>query len=854
MKAKMLLILWAYLILLIEPPIVAQITEDFSDGDFTQEPVWTGTDSVFCVNANYQLQLNATVDGNAALFIVDANSWCQPDSGDDSREWRFWVKEAFAPSSNNFTDIYLCQNYFIRLGEAGNQDVVDLQRVDGTTTVSICRGSDIFIASPFSTFIKVTRSVAGLWQVFVDKTGNGEYILECQCVDKTYEPIGGFGIEITYSKSNAQRVYLDDVYIGPEIVDETPPELENINILNENQIALKFNEAIDETVALYADNYNIDNQLNSPDFVEFFGNHSTILLTFSKTIQEDVNYKLIINKIQDISGNVAENIEVVFIHHITRENDLLINEIMADPEPVVGLPAAEYVEIYNNSGFPIDIGGWFLTIGATEKEITEHIVIQPDDYLIFCKNDAVETMSDYGNCLGFSGFAVTNAGVRIELRNKDRELMSDVEFDLTWYRDKKKAEGGWSLEQIDPDAACAAKENWRASTSKNGGTPGSKNSVDADNLLIPNIDYIDVISENIIEVVFNQKMDAQTLGTLENYTIIEFDAHPEKITLIPENTRRVRLHLSQDLKPQSVYNILIENILNCTGVSLPPDSRFSFGQPDTPEKGDIIINEILFDPIEPAGDYVELYNNSGKVFNLADMKIGVTKSTFPNPPDTTLMQICNENRQILPYSIVLLTTTVTEIAEQYECQTDNFIEMHSFPQYPNSEATVILTHNSQNIDAIGYSEKDHYPLLTETKGVSLERIDDGWHSAAAPLYGTPGSRNTSFVEDKEINSEVEVVPKVFSPDNDGFDDITTINYRLDNAGFTINISIFDSEGRFIKRVADNSLAATDGRFVWDGLDSNSRIVPPGIYIVFTEIFDLQGVVKRFKNAVVVAVR
>ncbi len=854
MKAKMLLILWAHL-LLMWPPLVAQVTDDFSDGDFTQEPVWTGTDSVFCVNANYQLQLNATVGGNASLFIVDANSRCQPDSGDDNgREWRFWIREAFAPSSNNFTDIYLCENYFIRLGEAGSQDVIDLQRVDGTTTVSICRGSDNFIASPFSTFIKVTRSAAGLWQIFVDKTGNGEYILECQCVDKTYEPTGDFGLEITYSKSNAQKVYLDDVYIGPEMVDETPPELENINILNENQITLKFNEAIDETVALNADNYDIDNQLNSPDFVEFFGNRSTILLTFTNAIQEDVNYKLIINKIQDISGNMAENIEVVFIHHITHENDLLINEIMADPEPVVGLPAAEYIEIFNNSDYPIDIGGWFLTIGTTEKEITEHVVIQPDNYIVFCKNDAVEMLSNYGNCLGFSGFAVTNAGVRIELRNRDRELMSDVEFDLTWYRDKTKAEGGWSLEQIDPDAACAAKENWRASTDKNGGTPGFKNSVDADNILIPSVDYIDVISENTIDVVFDQKMDAQALGTRENYTVIEFDTHPENTTLFQEDTRRVRLHLGQDVEQNSVYNLLIENVLNCTGIPLPPESKLSFGLPGTPENGDIIINEILFNPIEPASDYVELYNNSGKVFNLADMKIGVVKFTFPNLPDTTLLQICNENRLFLPYSFVLLTTTIKEIAEQYECQTDNFLEMQSFPQYPNSEATVILTHNSQTIDAIGYSEKDHYPLLTVTKGVALERIGDGWHSAAAPLYGTPGARNSSFVEDKEISNEIEVIPKVFSPDNDGFDDITTINYKFHEAGFTININIFDSEGRFIKRVADNSLAAANGHFAWDGLDANGHVAPPGIYVVFTEIFDLQGVVKRFKNAVVVVAR
>lgn len=59
MKVKILSILFAHLIVLTGLSISAQINDDFSDGDFTENPAWTGTDTIFIVNANKQLQLNA---------------------------------------------------------------------------------------------------------------------------------------------------------------------------------------------------------------------------------------------------------------------------------------------------------------------------------------------------------------------------------------------------------------------------------------------------------------------------------------------------------------------------------------------------------------------------------------------------------------------------------------------------------------------------------------------------------------------------------------------------------------------------------------------------------------------------
>lgn len=854
MKAKILTILLAHLIVLIGLPISAQITDDFSDGDFTENPAWTGTDTAFIINNFLQLQLTASVGGHAELILKNVINECLSTMGPDNDfEWRFWIKEAFAPSTKNFTDVYLCDNYFIRFGEAGNEDVIDLQRVDGDENVSICRGTDTFIASSFSTFIKVIRSSDGLWQIFVDKNGNDNYILEAQCVDSTYSPCGDFGFDVTFTKTNATKVYFDDVYIGPKIVDVTPPELENLIVLNEHQIQLQFSENVNEN-ALQNDNYNIDNQLFSPEKVEFTESHSTLILTFENLIREDISYTLTINKIEDLNGNFSENIKRSFLHHTTHENDLVINEIMADPEPNIALPPYEYIEIYNVSEFPIDIQNWFLIIGTNEKEITESIVIQPNDFLLFCKNDAVELLSGYGNCHGFSSFSITNAGAKIELRNKDYALISSVDFNTTWYRDKEKEDGGWSLEQIDPTVPCAGKENWNASSDPRGGTPFETNSVNATNPLIPNIDYVDVISKNSIEIVFDQKMDSESLDNIENYYVTEFDSEPAEVATFSEKQNVVQLKFNQEFEINNVYNLLINNVLNCSGIPLPPDSKVSFGLPDVPVSGDIVINEILFDPIEPAGDYVELYNKSDKIFNLAEYKIGVIKTSFPNPPDTTCKQICSENRLFLPYSLVLLTSTAAEIGRQYECKTDNFIELQSFPQYPNSDAAAILLHDTKTIDVIGYSEDFHHPLLTETKGVALERIGNGWHSAAAPLYGTPGCTNSSVVENEEISNEIEIIPSVFSPDGDGFDDITAIHYKFNETGYVINIKIFDSYGRFVKQLVDNSLASTNGYFSWDGVDRNGNLVQPGIYIIFTEVFNLQGVVKRFKNAVVVATK
>ena len=60
---------WIPIVLFFPVMASAQVSDDFSDGDFTANPAWIGTDTSFKVNNSYQLQSNATSAGEAWIAL-----------------------------------------------------------------------------------------------------------------------------------------------------------------------------------------------------------------------------------------------------------------------------------------------------------------------------------------------------------------------------------------------------------------------------------------------------------------------------------------------------------------------------------------------------------------------------------------------------------------------------------------------------------------------------------------------------------------------------------------------------------------------------------------------------------------
>ena len=91
-----------------------------------------------------------------------------------------------------------------------------------------------------------------------------------------------------------------------------------------------------------------------------------------------------------------------------------------------------------------------LTVGSTVRTISSGL-IDSNEYLVLCSSEADSALQDYGNVLVVSSFpSLANTEQTILLKNSNGEIISRVSYTDEWYKNDFKAEGGWSLEQIDP--------------------------------------------------------------------------------------------------------------------------------------------------------------------------------------------------------------------------------------------------------------------------------------------------------------------------------------------------------------------------------------------------------------------
>ena len=858
-------ILW--LLAMLPLSLSAQLFDNFNDGDFTNNPAWSGTTSKYMVNTQFQLQLNSTEAGNAWLSTPYTHTG-------GNVEWRFWIRLNFAPSGSNFSDVFLVSNqadptgplngYFLRFGEAGSSDAIELYRKQGTQNTRILRGTEAFIASAFAIQVRVTRSAAGEWKLFADQTGQGLYQLQATGTDNTFQPGGFFAIYSQFTISNATRMYYDDVFFDSEIVDTTPPQVSNVTALNPFSIRVQFNEAVKTASLTNLQNYLVDQGIGNPMDVTAV-NAAQAMLQLATPLDNGRNYNLSISNIEDLAGNIMSPAVFQLNYYEAVTGDVVINEIMADPSPVVGLPDAEFVELYNTTDVPVNLENWRLLIGTSER-IIGPVVITPGGFLLLAHQNSANLLAPYGSFFGFSSFQLANAGASLSLLTSQGTLISAVSYEDTWYRDNKKKDGGWTLEQIDPGNPCGGQANWTASTDPLGGTPGRSNSVFSPVDARPKPTAFRLVGENILQLWFDQVMDNASMAVASNYLLKPGNVAPLEATANPADPAFVELTFGQNFQHNTLYTLeILPDVLNCAGKPVLPGTVLRFAKPTAAAAGDVVINEVLFNPLNGGVDFVEIFNRSEKIINLEELRLGAVRQTIPNPPDTTLRDIIATTRILLPGQIALLSTSTSAITDFYPVQdTGQFVTMSQFPTYPNEAGTVLLASRTVRvIDVFSYNEKMHHPLLKIVKGVSLERISpyrptsdpNNWHSASQTVgFATPGYPNSMFVADQPKPTEFSVDPELFSPDGDGYQDVTSIRWNFPSEGNVLNIRILNAEGLQVRHLMKSVLTGTTGATSWDGLDEQGRRLPQGIYVILAESFRMDGTKTVSKLPVVLMIK
>lgn len=538
-----------------------------------------------------------------------------------------------------------------------------------------------------------------------------------------------------------------------------------------------------------------------------------------------------------------------------KPGDIIFTELFPNPSHQIDLPTSEFVEIHNTTDSAINLKGWKYS-DATSTYAFKDEVIQPKEYLILCAKNDTADYKHWGKTIGISPWpSLNNTGDQLTLKNANSETIDQVNYSDTWYRDMHKKNGGYTLELIENTSFCNQAQRWTASCAVEGGTPGKRNSVS--DFTIPELTIKSISIIDSITISLNLSTGIESSSINLNKLITQPAVGVKNIQLYEPYNEQLIVKFSQPLKEGTSYKIQLIDVKDCFGnkAALTQD----FYLPNKIKPGDILINEVLFNPKPDGVDFVEIINNSLKVFDLKDLQIGGR-----NSKDSLLFYpVTTESILLLPGEIKAISTNPAIVEEQYYCQSpDAFIKIKALPAYNNASGTVVLKSSNTIIDRFDYTETMHFALIKDYKGVSLERISlcratnapNNFHSASSTVgYATPGYKNSQALND-EISGEDEVSlsSSIISPDNDGQEDLLFINYHFPENGYVASITIYDRNGRQIRQLTNNQLLGAEGSISWDGLTDQQQPALIGPHLLFIEVFNTSGTVKHFKKSVVVA--
>tara|TARA_B100001250_G_scaffold208643_1_gene179091 strand:- start:10328 stop:12625 length:2298 start_codon:yes stop_codon:yes gene_type:complete len=746
----------------------SQFSDDFSDGNFINNPTWEGNANAFEIDTGLKLHLNDSI-ANTSYLSTASNAII-------NGSWEFEIKLDFDPSTSNYAKIYLTSDvqdltgnlngYFVKVGgESGAVDEIALYTQVGVSAAKIIDGTDGLAASSPDIKIKVLRDDLGNWELYVDTSGN--YFLEGVGFDNSTSLSNYFGVVCKYTSTRGDKFWFDNFIVS----------------------------GVEDTTAI-----------------------------------------------------------------TTSHNDVIINEIFVDPSPSIGLPEHEYIELYNTTNSSINLSGWTITIGTTEKTFPNS-VIEADSFLILIKEDVVDSFPNNISKIGLTSVSLTNSGSNIILKNNVGLVINSIAYTDRWYNDDNKSDGGWSIERVNPSLFCEGKNNWRAAKANLGGTPGKQNSVFGETVAISELRITKafITESNKVQIEFNKNLTRLILQ--DSSLFIINNSNPYLNTPLEPFFNRVTLAFDFNFLPNTTYSVSTLGLLDCSGNLV--SNSISFGLPDSALANQILINEVLFNPNSNGVDYIELLNNSNSYFDLSKLRVAnFFEFGFENYAENP--KIITEGVTLFsPKSYLVITSDSAKVKDQYFCENPyNFIEINSMPSLPNEGGTICIVHQSLNqiIDAFEYDENLHFSLLETTKGVSLERLSansktqsaDNWHSASSTVgFGTPSYKNSQDLISQSLG-EVTVFPKSFSPNNDGDKDVCAIMWDFSESNLMATIKVFDDEGRFVKKLLSNKMIGNSGDVIWDGTSEGGLQLNTGMYIIWVEVFSINGNVERFKEIIVLS--
>lgn len=527
---------------------------------------------------------------------------------------------------------------------------------------------------------------------------------------------------------------------------------------------------------------------------------------------------------------------------------LVISEIMADPVPSYGLPEREYLEITNRTGDSLVTGGIMLISGPDTAYLPSE-AIAPGECVILCSTGSRSDFLPFGRVMPVKSFpSLNNDGEVIALRDGCGSLIHAVNYTPAFLGPGPKSGGGWSAELADMHNPFNEPDAWLPSVDPSGGTPGRANSANkgTTDSKCPSVIAVWPESPDAVAVLF----DESVMITADGIWLADGRETLPALSGDPAN-RKVLVPLRTAIEPNEIIILQAASSLTDFAGNNPCSVVFKTGITSDPMPGDIVFSELLFDPGEGCAEYIELYNNSERVFDLSLLSLSNSQGAVP----ATITAV---PRQLLPGDYVALTADREAVVNRYACADPaSVFEADRLPALPDDEGSLLLYDRTLNVtDRVSYAASMHLRFLSGTEGVSLEKVAPylpsdvagNWHSASETCgWGSPGAPASVTYTSSEGTAGLTLSSSRVSPDGDGFEDVVSVGVFPGGEGNIISVTVFSDRGYAVRKLAERHAADTGAEFIWDGTSDNGARLPAGLYLILAESFNSAGDSRRWKE-------
>lgn len=268
-----------------------------------------------------------------------------------------------------------------------------------------------------------------------------------------------------------------------------------------------------------------------------------------------------------------------------------------------------------------------------------------------------------------------------------------------------------------------------------------------------------------------------------------------------------------------------------------------------PKVGELLINEVLFNPIGDGVDFIEIYNASDVSIDLSVCMLGNKKQIYSIPYYVLESDSC-----------VAITKDSLTLCSQYNCISPiNIIQVDKMLPLPNDSGYIRLLADTVQIDSLFYTTDMHHALLENAEGISLERSKDGgWYSASTILKATPGYKNSRYItenngessSDENSDEYFKLLSSSVRIYNYDMPEKVELLYRL-NTQCRLSVRVYTLAGYPVFTILDSELVSGEGKLYWDGRGEDLGVLPVGLYVILIEIYDTDGEYRLVKLPVAI---